>query len=633
LSKIPSRWHAVFGALILAVVVFFVYASSLSTGFFADDYNFLEPVARLDLADYLIRYFDPRVQTLWYRPLQGVQILVEWKLFGANPVGYHVVNILFHAINCALLFALVARVSQKRHLAFAAALLYATFPVYALAVNWINITDPLATIFYLLGLWFWWSFLHRGRLRDALATHILFILGVLTKQMVITLPAILFLIDRLLAHPSARIASFNDLLAWLEIPRAIRRYGVLVLIMGFFAGIQYATRSTHTFAGVFGYGLGAQTLSILIQYLSLAVFPWGYFLPTDTQFTEGMPFSETWNLIWLALALFLYLFVMLRARSRALLFLALAWLIAIFPVLPFPFIELRYLYLPAMVSGIVFALWFDAARAWLERPRWFAAFAFVAAIFLVLGSAASIANANAGIFEIARQRRVPFRDIERAHPTFPADTRLYFIDPVTPISELSGMFALRYGSGVTVGGNDSEYDHIARLREHANALVYYFDETGKPREIPVEPAIAAQSLLPLPLDFAAPIRLEGYELPRAAIRRGDALIVLLYWRATGKIEKDFTVFVHLLDQNGKRIEGYDSPPRGGGAPTSAWQPGVLIVDAVVMTVPPETMPGSDYRVIVGLYEFPSLARLPMLDARGQPIADALTLAPLSIVEK
>ncbi|MCX7840502.1 MAG: hypothetical protein N2559_13775, partial [Anaerolineae bacterium] len=83
------------------------------------------------------------------------------------------------------------------------------------------------------------------------------------------------------------------------------------------------------------------------------------------------------------------------------------------------------------ISGIILALWFEHAFTVLKNARWFQIASAFALGLIVIGSGLSVASANAGIAEIARQRRVPFRDIERQHPTFPSGTHLYFIDPVT----------------------------------------------------------------------------------------------------------------------------------------------------------------------------------------------------------
>jgi hypothetical protein len=603
---------------ILALVIVWVYYPSLWIGFFAQDYDFLNPVASMDTPAYLSYVLDPRAQIYWYRPLQGLQILAEFALFGTNPVPYHGVQILFHIVNCMLLFALVGRVARQWRIAFLATIFYATFPVYALAVNWINITDPLMTIFYLTAIWFWLNYLQMASRRDYFLVLILFVLALLNKQMAITLPVILFLIDRLLIAKPA---------TWLAL---IRRYVALLIIAGMFALVQYATRSTHTFAAVFGYSLGAQILSMLIQYLSLMVFPWGYYPPTDTQITEGFPFADTGNLLWLALAIALLVFLIVTRRNRVLVFLACTALVTLVPVLPFPFVELRYLYLPVMVSGILLALWFEHAFIVLKQARWFQIFAALALGLIVIGSALSVASANAGIAEIARQRRVPFRDIERQHPTFPPSTHLYFIDPVSPLPELTGMFLMRYGRAVNVSGDRNP--PTTRLRDFKNVYVYHFDETGKPIEVQADTTAALEISPPLPIVFEQPLVLDDVEIVRSRVKRGDVLIVLLYWHASGEIDRNYTVFVHLEDARGNLLAGHDTQPRNGNLPTSRWTPYVPLVDAIVMPIPANVPPGTDYRLRIGVYYLPTMQRLAMVDAQGRPLGDSLTLQPLSVIE-
>jgi len=603
---------------ILALVIVWVYYPSLWIGFFAQDYDFLNPVASMDTPAYLSYVLDPRAQIYWYRPLQGLQILAEFALFGTNPVPYHGVQIFFHILNCVLLFTLVWRVAHQWRIAFFAAIFYATFPVYALAVNWINITDPLMTIFYLTAIWFWLNYLQMASRRDHFLVLILFVLALLNKQMAITLPVVLFLIDRLLiAQPAT----------WWML---LRRYAALVLIAGMFALVQYATRSTHTFAAVFGYSLGAQILSMLIQYLSLMVFPWGYYPPTDTQITEGFPFADTGNLLWLALAIALLVFLIVTRRNRVLVFLGCAALVTLAPVLPFPFVELRYLYLPAMVSGILLALGFEHAFTVLKNARWFQIFAALALGLIVIGSALSVASANAGIAEIARQRRVPFRDIERQHPTFPPSTHLYFIDPVSPLPELTGMFLMRYGRAVNVSGDRNP--PTTRLRDFKNVYVYHFDETGKPIEVQADTTAALEISPPLPIVFEQPLVLDDVEIVRSRVKRGDVLIVLLYWHASGKIDRNYTVFVHLEDARGNLLAGHDTQPRNGNLPTSHWTPYVPLVDAIVMPIPADVPPGTDYCLRIGVYYLPTMQRLDIVDAQGRPLGDSLTLQPLSVIE-
>jgi|GEM_PF-315272 len=659
------RW--LLSALACGAIVFFIYASSLNVSFFADDFNFLEPVARLSLGDYLVHYFDPRVQVLWYRPLQGIQIFLEYWAFGAGAFGYHVVQVLIHWVNGILLFALVRRAAGRyQHhfvslraersnlsnaserllrrqktpprndiqprffdnadwLALLATLFYVSFPVYALAINWINITDPAMTIFYLLGVWFWLNYLDRNSTRDYFLTLALFIAALFFKQMALTLPGILLLLDLLFYRDDFDAPNLGSLI---QTTRALApRYAPFAVVALAFFGIQNLASSTHTFAGVFGYSVGPHIFSILAQYLALLFFPWGYYPASDTQITNQIPdFIPLATIIWMFVALAAYFVAIIHTRSRALIFLGAGAFITLLPVLPFPFIELRYLYLPAMFSGIGFAaLVVRALRGrGLKWSRGFAVVASIALALLILGNAAAVTNANAEIAEIARQRRVPFRDISSAHPRFPDDTYLYFIDPVSPLPELKGLFALRYGRGVTVGGNDAS-DSDA-WRDHKNTWVYYFDDTGKPIEVAVEPNARVQTNASLPANFGEAIALERVDIAQSKIKRGGVLIAQLLWRATAAIDRDYTVFVHLVDRNGKMIASYDSPPRKGKLPTHEWILNARVVDAVVLPLPADAPSGDGYALQVGLYRADTSKRLMIQNSS----ADAVTILGLSV---
>ncbi|HEX9076148.1 MAG TPA: hypothetical protein VF932_10235, partial [Anaerolineae bacterium] len=232
--------------------------------------------------------------------------------------------------------------------------------------------------------------------------------------------------------------------------------------------------------------------------------------------------------------------------------------------------------------------------------------------------------------EWARQLRVPFRDIERQHATFPKDTLLYFIDPITPTTGgLSGMFFLRYGRDMTVK-NWTEY---AGLRDHNVSYVYYFDEARRPREILADREAAPLVSPVLPVDYAAPIRLEALQVASTTIRRGNPFVLLLYWRGMGSIDRRYTVFVHLLDRDGNLVAGYDSQPRKGQAPTTVWERGLLYADAIVMPVGADVPLGSGYKIAVGLYDQQTQERLAVIDAQGQPVGDEITIESFTVVEQ
>ncbi|MCL4489727.1 MAG: glycosyltransferase family 39 protein [Chloroflexi bacterium] len=602
-----------FSSLVLLVcVVFVTYSPGLRMGFYLDDYVYLERAGHTTWASALAQIFDPRLQTQWYRPLQAIQFFLEYNLFGGNSNAYHLINMGFHAVNVLFLYGLAWRISRRWIIGLLSALFYASFSVYASGINWIGIVDPLTAVFYLATIWFWWTYLEKQDWIHYALAFAAFVLALLAKQIAITLPVVLFLAEWwLMSHP-------------LSIPHAVRRYAPFFVGAAIYAAVQAMTQSTHTFAAVFGWQVGASMAFILVQYLVLLFFPWGTFPSIDINQVEA---GDVRLYAWLVIALLVFLYILRRKKSRVLLFLSVFTLLNLVLVLPFPFIEHRYLYIPILSAAVILALIFDAVQWRLRKPAWWVAGSSAGLALLLLWSGVSVNASALDAAEWARQLRVPFRDIERQHATYPKDTRLYFIDPITPTTGgLSGMFLLRYGPDISVG-NWTEY---AGLREHNAAYVYYFDKARRPQEIPVDKGAVTQSSLPLPVTYNAPISLEGYEVAETSVQRGHPLLLILYWRGHAPIDRNYTVFVHLLDANGQAVAGYDSEPRKAKDPTSSWVPTLLQSDPILLPIGNGVPVGTGYKLEVGLYYLPTLQRLSIVGKGGAPLTDAITISSFTV---
>jgi hypothetical protein len=99
-----------------------------------------------------------------------------------------------------------------------------------------------------------------------------------------------------------------------------------------------------------------------------------------------------------------------------------------------------------------------------------------------------------------------------------------------------------------------------------------------------------------------------------------ALDVALYWQASGQPGADYTVFVHVLDEEGRRIAQEDGPPVSHLYPTSAWTPGQVILDRRRVPLPDGIAAGY-LSVAVGLYTPADGTRLPVTDRRGVRLPD------------
>jgi hypothetical protein len=86
------------------------------------------------------------------------------------------------------------------------------------------------------------------------------------------------------------------------------------------------------------------------------------------------------------------------------------------------------------------------------------------------------------------------------------------------------------------------------------------------------------------------------------------------------------------DQNRSFLWGQqDNEPVSGARPTSTWRNDEVIVDSYAILVGPSTPPGA-YSIEIGLYDPATLERLPVLDDRGQAVADHLVLDRVQVAD-
>jgi hypothetical protein len=100
------------------------------------------------------------------------------------------------------------------------------------------------------------------------------------------------------------------------------------------------------------------------------------------------------------------------------------------------------------------------------------------------------------------------------------------------------------------------------------------------------------------------------------VDRGSCIVHLtLYWRALAPVDRDYTVFVHLLDEDLKIWAGSDGQPLYDRAPTSRWEPGRIVADPHLLTFDAQLPPG-DYLFGVGWYLLETGERLGAVGPEG-----------------
>ena len=131
-----------------------------------------------------------------WHPLTWLSHALDWQLFHQNPTGHHFTSVLIHAANAVLLFLLLLYATGRVGPGFFVAAIFALHPINVESVAWIaERKNVLSTFFFFAALIAYCWYAKKPDWRRYLAFGGLFILGLMSKPMVITLPFVLLLLD------------------------------------------------------------------------------------------------------------------------------------------------------------------------------------------------------------------------------------------------------------------------------------------------------------------------------------------------------------------------------------------------------------------------------------------------------
>jgi protein O-mannosyl-transferase len=249
-------------AISLALVTVAVFLPSVWNGFVWDDeLNFTANPAYRGLGWRQLAWMATAVHMGHYIPLAWLTFGLDYTLWGMNPAGYHLTNVVLHSVNAVLFYVLSRRVLRRASsldgpalyaAAGIAALFFAVHPLRAESVAWVTERrDTLSALFFLLTVL---AYLAAAEARDRRRRWLLvasvgaYLLALASKSIVMTTPAILVLLD---VYPLRRLGpGWRDwfrrpaLSVWLEkIP-----YAVLTLLsaaMAYHAQMVVTTLGTY----------------------------------------------------------------------------------------------------------------------------------------------------------------------------------------------------------------------------------------------------------------------------------------------------------------------------------------------------------------------------------------------------
>ncbi len=198
----PARTIApVWIAIAIPLLAFIAYAPAVKNGFIWDDDRYVVNNELLTNRAGLRKIWFEIGATDQYYPLTYTTFWIEKRVWGDNPAGYHVINILLHAANAVLVWRLLALLGIPG--AALAGLLFAVHPLNVESVAWITERkNTLSLLFYLLAAlayarfdgWRGFDATTSRRWGAYVAAIGLFALALLSKSAVATLPAAILLI-------------------------------------------------------------------------------------------------------------------------------------------------------------------------------------------------------------------------------------------------------------------------------------------------------------------------------------------------------------------------------------------------------------------------------------------------------
>jgi len=313
--------------------------------------------------------------SIWLSGVRPVLMFSYWlnHQISPSPFGYHVVNVMIHGFNTALVFAILSRIfllagwtaKRSRVAAATGAVVFLVHPLATESVSYIAGRSESLGAFFVLAAYA--LFLHRReheiRWRDAAAILVLFGLGVATKENMVALAGILLLTDWMFPRTSSRR------LYWLLAPAAL--LAVVVVLRA----LTHGGNAGFSFREFTWYQYSFTQARAIFAYIRLAVMPFGLSVDHDFPISYTMLQHSAW-LYAATLAALTALAIRWRQRYALACFgllMFLVWLAPTSSVIPIadPLVE-RRMYLPLV--GLILIACEVLSRVRLSPPiAWSAA--------------------------------------------------------------------------------------------------------------------------------------------------------------------------------------------------------------------------------------------------------------------
>ncbi len=210
-QRVPPTRSSGLAALGLAALAFAAFVPALRCGFVNfDDPSYVSKTPQVlgGLSREGVRWAFTTFRVANWHPLTWLSLQLDASLWGAEPRGFHLTNVLLHAANAALLFLALRALTGGFWRSAAVALLFAMHPLRVESVAWVSERkDVLCAFFGLLAPGAYARYVQAPALGRYLAVLALFALSLMAKPMLVTLPCLLLVLDW---WPLARARARSD---------------------------------------------------------------------------------------------------------------------------------------------------------------------------------------------------------------------------------------------------------------------------------------------------------------------------------------------------------------------------------------------------------------------------------------
>lgn len=319
--------------------------------------------------------------TPYYRPLFTISLMIDAFLWGKNPFGYHLTNVLLHLEVTLLLYFSLLLIFNNRMIAMVAAAIFSLHPVHSEAVSYISARTHLLCAFFSLASFYFYVYYKKAKnFRYLLATIFFIIFALLSNEMAVSLSAIFLLYEICIEKRNKRSFFYPACFFILTLTYVILRF--IILHNYTWVDLPMKDRMLTGF-------------DVIIRYLRLLILPVGlkvfYEIPLQKDFFNIHVF-----ITFLLLIFHICLGYLFWKWSKHLFF-GLLWIfVTLLPVSNIPaviypsLLAERYLYLPsvgfAIMTGLVifYAFEYIKNKYDIERYILFRRFSYGAGVFLAI---------------------------------------------------------------------------------------------------------------------------------------------------------------------------------------------------------------------------------------------------------